>query len=88
MRLYKIRDISSGLYMEVSNLKVGTRTKDAEAPKWHAVGTAWESLGDVESQLGRLVEARQVVSPLWEVEVLDMEVVERYPAIVHVPRKS
>ena len=88
MRLYKIRDISSGLYMEVSDLKVGTRMKDVDAVTWHPAGAAWETLEELEAHLRRLVEARQVVSPLWEVEVLDMEVVERYPAIVHAPRKS
>lgn len=88
MRLHKIRDISSGLYMDVPDLKVGIRSKEKEVVAWHPVGAAWENLEEVELHLRRIVEARQAVSPLWEVEVVDVEVVERYPAIVHAPRKQ
>jgi len=87
MRLHKIRDISSGLYMDIPEKpKAMGRGEDLIA--WHPVGAVWETLDGVESHLRRLVESRHVVSPLWEVEVLDMEVVERYPALVHAPRKS
>jgi len=88
MRLHKIRDISSDLYMDVPEAKTKQAGRNEELIAWHPVGMAWETIEGLEAHLRSLVEARQVVSPLWEVEVLDVEMVERYPAIVHSPRKD
>lgn len=77
-RYFKIRDITTGLYMD--------KTSKAEPVTWHEAGVSWESVQDLEEHLRNLVDLRQTVSPMWEVEVIDVEMVERYPAVVHGPK--
>jgi len=68
-KIFKIRDIQSGLFQDGGVHKVGFVTE----PVWSQEGKKWKKISDVKSQLFLLQKSKVVISPFWEVVEYDGE---------------
>lgn len=71
MKLYKLRDMSTGLY-----------STGGYYPRWTKSGKVWHTIGTLKTHLKNIVRySKAPVSPLWEVVELHIVESERYPAV-------
>lgn len=83
MTEYKIRDITTGLYMDRD-------IRDGQI-MWHKTGHGWSSTEEIEVHMVKTAATKHQISPLWEIEIVDVNtstIVDRYPAIVHAPQQK
>lgn len=67
MKLYKIRDLSTGLYSLGGN-----------NPSWNKVGKVWRNIGSLKVHIRYQEKYYGWVNPMWEVVELDVVEGERY----------
>jgi len=76
MKVYKVRDMVTGLYQ-----RAGSR------PTWSKQGKTWK-LGPLKTHFQLFAKHSIPVSPMWEVVELELVECDRYPACVYGPEKS
>jgi hypothetical protein len=77
MKIYKIRDLSTGKY-----------STGGIRPEWEEDGKVWLSIGALKSHITGLVRDGITISPFWEVIEMEVAEAQAYPVLAIAKKKK